>query len=246
MARSRTGRFLRRRRVRRHRNPVKHHHSPAMRAKISRAVKAAMRSKRGGSSARRTSTAVVRRPRRRTIIRVASPVSRRRRSSVIRRRSSRRKSFMSRFGGSSSIGFKSLFDRQTLMVAGGAVAGQFVTRFVLGKWGASLPMIKNADGSVNQYGLIGYQLVLPLAGAMVIKRFNPTLAKGMLIGGVISAINTGINLVQGLSLTPTVGASEYLDASRSVGALPPGYAAVDQFSSAMSPTPAFSGDAWSK
>jgi hypothetical protein len=128
-----------------------------------------------------------------------------------------------------------LFDKQTLMIAGGAVGGQFLTRFVLGKFGGSLPMLRSADGTVNQYGLIGYQLLIPLAGAFAVKRFNPTLAKGMLLGGVISAINSGLNIVQGLSLgaAPADGTGEYLDA-RGVNALPPGYAAVDQFSSAMS------------
>lgn len=253
--RSRSGRFVRRSRARRrHRNPVakrSKHHSPAMRAKIGRAVRAAMRGRKSSGGSRRSvrRSSARRRSSRRSIIRVAPmAVTRRRRSyrpkAIRRRRSGSRRGFS--FGGG-GIGIKSLFDKQTLMVAGGAVGGQFLTRFVLGKFGGSLPMLRNGDGTVNQYGLIGYQLIIPLAGAFVVKRFNPTLAKGLLLGGVISAINSGLNLVQGLALAPsaTSGTGEYLDA-RGVNALPPGYAAVDQFSSAMNPSPAFTGDAWDK
>jgi len=132
-------------------------HSPAMRAKISRAVKAAQRrrSSGGGSIVRRVS------------------------SSIRRRRSG------GGGGGSFNLSnpFKQIFSKQTLTVAGGAVASSFLTQFILTRYGASLPMANQT------FGRVAYKLLIPVAGAAAVKRFNKDLASGMLIGGAVMAIN---------------------------------------------------------
>lgn len=122
-----------------------------MRAKISRAVKAAQRRRSGGG-----------------VRRVTAIFRRRRRS-----------------GGGGGIGnpFKAIFSRQTLTVAAGAVASSFVTQFVLTRFGAQLPMV------ASPIGRVAYKLIIPAAGAAMVKRFNRDLASGMLIGGAVMAIN---------------------------------------------------------
>lgn len=133
-------------------------HSPAMRAKISRAVKAAQRRRKSGGGG------VVRRS-----------------FSAIRRRSS------GGGGGGGSFNltnpFKQLFSKQVLTVAGGAVASSFLTQFILTRYGASLPMANQT------FGRVAYKLLIPVAGAAAVKRFNRDLASGMLIGGAVMAIN---------------------------------------------------------
>lgn len=157
---SRPRRRVRHRRVRR--NPVGRGHSTAMRSKISRAVKASFRRRRGGVTTR--------------------AVSRVRRSFSFARPRRRRGG-----GGGGGLSFanplKAMFSRSTLTMAGGAVASSFLTQFVLTRFGAQLPM------SNQVYGRVAYKLLIPIAGAALTKRFNRDLASGMLVGGAVMAIN---------------------------------------------------------
>lgn len=94
-------------------------HSPAMRRKISLAVKAANRRRSGG---------VVRRS-----------------YSAVRRRFSRGGGG----GGISlSNPFKAIFSKQTLWTAGGAVASSFVTQYILSRYSAQLPLANQLVGRV--------------------------------------------------------------------------------------------------
>jgi hypothetical protein len=78
---------------------------------------------------------------------------------------------------------------------------------------------------------------------MLVKKYSPNLAKGMILGGVIAAIQSGLAIA--MAGTGTVAAtSEYLSNVAPVGALPPGYSAVDTFGSIYSSEPAFAGSAW--
>jgi hypothetical protein len=79
--------------------------------------------------------------------------------------------------------FKQLFSKQTLTIAAGAVASSFITQFVLTRYGAQLPMANQTLGRV------AYKLLIPVGGAMAVKRFNRDFASGMLIGGAVMAIN---------------------------------------------------------
>lgn len=152
------------------RNPVARRsrtHSPAMRAKISRAVKAANR--RRGSS-------------RSMGLRVRS-IARRVRHSRVGRSFSRR--FRRSGGGGGSLSLKTLISKQVLMTASGAISASFMTSWLLRTYGSKLPMAN------TMWGRIGYKLAIPFAGAYVAKRFakQHDLAHGLIIGGVVMAVN---------------------------------------------------------
>lgn len=153
------------------RNPVARRrsrtHSPAMRAKISRAVKAANR-RRGGS--------------RSLGLRVRS-VARRVRHSRAGRAIARRYHRSGGFSGGLSL--KTLISRQVLMTASGAISASFMTSWLLRTYGAKLPMAN------TMWGRIGYKLAIPFAGAYLAKRFakQHDLAHGLIIGGVVMAVN---------------------------------------------------------
>lgn len=160
-------RSVRRTRVRR--NPVTRSrtHSPAMRAKISRAVKAANR-RRGSRPIRSRITAVARRARH-----------------SFRTFRARRSFRRSGGGGGGSLSVKSLFSRSIVMTASGAISASFLTSWLLRTYGSKLPMAN------TMWGRIGYKLAIPFAGAYAVKKFakQHDVANGMLIGGVVMAVN---------------------------------------------------------
>lgn len=186
MQRSRSGRFVSRRRTHRRfrvnpsprvarrprraarrvvraarrRNPMRgKHHSPAMRRKIGLAVKRAMAGRRSGGGSM-------------TVIRS----SRRRRGGSVSRGS---------FGGGSlTSSFKSALSKPLLMKAGGAVLASFGTGYILNRWGSQLPLAN------NQYGRIIYTLGLPVLGAYLIRKKNRDIAEGLVIGGLVMTINS--------------------------------------------------------
>lgn len=165
-------------------------HSPAMRAKISRAVKRAMRARRsgGGISRMRRSS---------------------RRSYSVARRSSRRSSRMSTGGlyvikgrklnpprrmrrfsrrrrnpDLSISSLRGLLSKDILVVAAGAVAASVGTGYVLNRFGTSLPMAN------TPYGTIAYQLAIPMAAAYVLRNRYKSFAVGLAVGGVVMAITS--------------------------------------------------------
>ena len=148
------------RRIRR--NPVGKKHSPAMRRKISLAVKRANR------------------------LRASRPVATRARAIIRRVGSFRRRSFRrSGGGGGGSLSLKTLLSRNVLMTATGAISASFLTSWLLRTYGARLPMANTT------WGRIGYKLAIPFAGAWAAKKFakQHDIAHGMIIGGVVMAIN---------------------------------------------------------
>lgn len=160
--------------------------TPAMRAKIGRAIRAAHRRGVYGKK-RSTSRAVARR----TTVRHMSAPRRRRRVTVISTRPVRRRSFRrARRGGFGGFGgggrggiIGQLFSTETLSVAGGAVGASFITTWVLGQFGRQLPMLGTPVGGVL------YKLAIPAAASMLVRRWNKNVANGILIGGVIMAVN---------------------------------------------------------
>lgn len=285
--RGRRGRFVkssRRRRTRRtriHRNPVRsrrrrkavsrsRHHSPAMRAKISRAVKASMRRRRGGSSAprrraRRTTMAVATRSfgrgshhspaMRAKISRAVRAANSRRRGgggsvSRSRRRFAARRSNGGAVRGVGTFNLKSILSRPNLELAGGAIGAGFLTTFIVGKFGTMLP------GITNTWVRMGYKLAIPVAGAFVVKRFSRTLAQGMVLGGIITVLNDLIAsfLVPSapaatsayLNATPPKAFGAYLGAPQAQRRFSPSYNAVNSFGAATPYTggSAFAPSAW--
>ena len=178
--RSRSGRFVRTvatRRVRRsrrvRRNPPKM--TPAMRKKISLAVK---RSFRNRAAARKTVVrAIARRPAaRRRVIRALTKFRPRR--SVSRRS----------FGGSSIL---KLVSKDTLMLAGGAVLASVGTGFILNKIGSKLPlMTPTTPPATAEKARAVYSVVLPIGLAYLLRKKQPKIAEGLVIGGLIMGINS--------------------------------------------------------
>lgn len=188
VARSRAGRFVSRRRVRRNPSPRRRrarivyrtrtrvirrrvhsnpgHHSPAMRRKIGLAVKRAMAARRRGGAVSRRSA---------------------RRSVTVIRRSSRRRfgGGGSSFGGGSLISsFKSALSKGMLMKAGGAVGGTLLVSYALRRFGDKMPLAN------HPYGRCIYTLGIPVAAAYFVRRKNRDLAEGLVIGGLVMTINT--------------------------------------------------------
>ena len=157
--------------------------TPARRAKIGAKIRALHRSgfykkSRRAAPARKASPA-----------RRAGRAIRRSTSSMVVRRSSRPSrrsgSFGIRTGGGGPIGsFKAMFSRQTITVAAGAAGSGLITSYVLRNYGASLP------GLGTQMGNVLWRLAIPATAAWAVRRYNKNLSDGLLIGGVVMAINT--------------------------------------------------------
>lgn len=187
--------------------------SAAIRAKISRAVKAAQRRK---SSSRR---AVARRAAR--SVTVVAPVVSRRRS----RRTSRSIRAMRRVGRSAGrvfrrarrsamrgVNVRSIFSRENVTMAGGAFVGAYLTGMILNNFSFARQAKSDTDATKlkepgkftlpfttpdkngNVYGEAFYGLAIPVAGAYLIRRTSPAAAKGMVILGVFNVFNTVVNM----------------------------------------------------
>jgi hypothetical protein len=140
-------------------------------------------------------------------------------------------------------------DKQTLQLAGGAVGSSIITGLVINRFGSMLPGLTGANAT--PWAAVAYQLLIPFGGAYLLRKTAPSVAKGILIGGVASAIQstlaiTGIqNQINSLVAPRTATTGEYLDNAQTMGALPPGYDAVDAFgASPYQSDSAFAGSAW--
>lgn len=154
--------------------------TPAMRAKISRAVKAANRRRRSGGGVRRS------------VVRFASRSPSR----------SRRRFSVGRFGGNALSSFRSMASRPMLMKAAGAVGASFATGWLLNRYSNLLPM------STNKYGRIAYSVGIPFLGAYLIRKRSRDLAEGMVIGGLVMGINALIqNFAPAVAATAQVAAT---------------------------------------
>lgn len=173
-----------------------------------------------------------------------------RRSAVVyvranpRRRSYRRNPFR---GGNLLGQVKDVFSKDNLTTAAGGVASTILTRFVMSKVTLPVPADENAAKAVR----LAYAVGIPAVGAIVTKRFSPSLAKGMLIGGLISGITQALKEFAP-EQAATLGLGEYLQyaPTSSVGQLPPSYMAASRFASvrptngALQNSSAFPTDAW--
>lgn len=172
-----------------------------------------------------------------------------RRSAVVyvranpRRRSYRRNPF----GGNLLGQVKGVFSKENLTTAAGGVASTILTRFVLSKANLPVPASPEAAKAVR----LAYAVGIPVVGAMVTKRFSPSLAKGMLLGGLITGITQALK-EYAPAQAATLGLGEYLDytPTSAVGQLPPSYMAASRFAStrpvnaALDNSSAFPADAW--
>jgi hypothetical protein len=148
-------------------------------------------------------------------------------------------------GGGGALSIKSIMQREYLTMGAGAVAAGVLTPLILSK-ATFLP------GRTSAMGQIAYAIGLPVAGALLVQRFNKDFAKGMLLAGIVVGVNTILEKATSASglfsaTTPIVsGASAYLNYTpRNQIAAAPGYSAVNSFSSPLLQNAgAFADDPW--
>lgn len=199
-----------------------------------------------GVSVRARKVYVSRPSRKRAIIVAQNP--RRRRS-----RSRSRIFRMNPLGGNVLSQVKGVFSKENLTIAGGGVAATLLTNFLLKQTkGDGTSLLPMGTGESQKAFRLAYAIGIPVLGAMLTRKFNPGLAKGMLFGGLINGIVEGTKSYAP-ALAKQVGLGEYLEYTpmSAVGATP-GYSAINQFSavrpmnSAFSNSSAFPADAWGR
>jgi hypothetical protein len=185
-------------------------------------------------------------------------VSRRGRKSaiIVARNPRRRRSYrMNPLGGNILSQVKGVFSKENLTVAGGGVAATILTNYLLSMTKADktslLPLGATAD--TQKLARIAYAVGIPVVGAILTRKMNPSLAKGMVFGALINGIVEGIKGYAPDATKKALGFAEYLDYTpMSAVGQTPGYSAINQFStvrpmnSAFSNSSAFPADAWGR
>jgi len=175
---------------------------------------------------------------------------------IVARNPRRRRSYrMNPLGGNILSQVKGVFSKENLTVAGGGVAATILTNYLLSMTKTDktslLPLGSTPD--TQKLARIGYAIGIPVLGAILTRKMNPSLAKGMVFGALINGIVEGIKGYAPESTKKALGFAEYLDYTpmSAVGATP-GYSAINQFSnvrpmnSAFSNSSAFPADAWGR
>lgn len=195
---------------------------------------------------------------RRTSRRASRTVSLKRGKSVTimanpRRRRSRRSGGM-RFGAGNILSqVKGVFSKENLTVAGGGVAATVLTNFILSRTKADGTSLLPMPATNVAAAKIAYAVGIPVVGAILTRKFNPSLARGMVFGGLINGIVEAIKGYAPAETKKALGFAEYLDYTP-MSALngTPGYSAINQFSnvrpmnSAFANSSAFPADAWGR
>ena len=193
-------------------------------------------------------------------------VSRRGRKSaiIVARNPRRRRSYrMNPLGGNILSQVKGVFSKENLTIAGGGVAATLLTNYLLmmtrkekdaagvEKDVSVLPMGKTPENT--KMIRIAYAVGIPVVGAILTRKLNPSLAKGMVFGALINGILEGIRGYASDENKKALGLAEYLDYTpMSALNATPGYSAINQFSnvrpmnSAFSNSSAFPADAWGR
>jgi hypothetical protein len=169
------------------------------------------------------------------------------------RRRSRRSSGM-RMGGNVLSQVKGVFSKENLTVAGGGVAATVLTNFILSRTKADGSSLLPMPATNVAAAKIAYAVGIPVVGAILTRRFNPSLARGMVFGGLINGIVEAIKGYAPAETKRALGFSEYLEYTpmSALSAMTPGYSAINQFSnvrpmnSAFSNSSAFPADAWGR
>ena len=175
---------------------------------------------------------------------------------IVARNPRRRRSYrMNPLGGNILNQVKGVFSKENLTIAGGGVAATILTNYLLSMTKADktslLPLGATAD--TQKLARIAYAVGIPVVGAILTRKMNPSLAKGMVFGALINGIVEGIKGYAPDATKKALGFAEYLDYTpmSAVGATP-GYSAINQFStvrpmnSAFSNSSAFPADAWGR
>jgi len=172
------------------------------------------------------------------------------------RRRTRRNSYrMNPFGGNILSQVKGVFSKENLTVAGGGVAATILTNYLLSmtKTDKTSLLPLGATAETQKMARIAYAVGIPVIGAIMTRKLNPSLAKGMVFGALINGIVEGIKGYAPQNVKDTLGFKEYLEYTP-MSALngTPGYSAINQFSnirpmnSAFANSSAFPADAWGR
>ena len=218
------------------------------RRRSTRKVTARRTTRRTRRSTRRTSRKVSRRSSRtvrlkrgRSVTIMANPRRRARRSGG------------GRMGGNILSQVKGVFSKENLTVAGGGVAATVLTNFILSRTKADGTSLLPMPATNVAAAKIAYAVGIPVVGAILTRKFNPSLARGMVFGGLINGIVEAIKGYAPAETKKALGFAEYLDYTP-MSALngTPGYSAINQFSnvrpmnSAFANSSAFPADAWGR
>lgn len=169
------------------------------------------------------------------------------------RRRSRRSGGM-RFGAGNIMSqVRNVFSKENLTVAGGGVAATVLTNFILSRTKADGTSLLPMPATNTAAARIAYAVGIPVVGAILTRKFNPSLARGMVFGGLINGIVEAIKGYAPADTKKALGFAEYLDYTP-MSALngTPGYSAINQFSnvrpmnSAFANSSAFPADAWGR
>ena len=175
---------------------------------------------------------------------------------IVARNPRRRRSYrMNPLGGNILSQVKGVFSKENLTVAGGGVAATILTNYLLSMTKADktslLPL--GATAETQKMVRIAYAVGIPVIGAILTRKLNPSLAKGMVFGALINGIVEGIKGYAPDATKKALGFAEYLEYTP-MSALngTPGYSAINQFSnvrpmnSAFANSSAFPADAWGR
>ena len=189
----------------------------------------------------------------------ASKPTRRRKKSSSARRAVRRfgrrasKAFRGFSGGSIASQVKGVFSKENLTVAAGGVGATVLTNFILSRTKADGTSLLPMPATNVAAAKIAYAIAIPVVGAILTRKMNPSLARGMVFGGLINGIVEAIKGYAPVETKKALGFAEYLEYTP-MSALngTPGYSAINQFSnvrpmnSAFSNSSAFPADAWGR
>ena len=159
-----------------------------------------------------------------------------------------------RFGAGNILSqVKGVFSKENLTVAGGGVAATVLTNFILSRTKADGTSLLPMPATNVAAAKIAYAVGIPVVGAILTRKFNPSLARGMVFGGLINGIVEAIKGYAPAETKKALGFAEYLDYTP-MSALngTPGYSAINQFSnvrpmnSAFANSSAFPADAWGR
>lgn len=208
------------------------------------------------TTARRTTRRTARRTRR-TSRRSSRAIRLKRGKSVTVMANPRRRSRRSS-GGRMSYGnvlsqVKGVFSKENLTVAAGGVGATVLTNFILSRTKADGSSLLPMPATNAAAAKIAYAVAIPVVGAILTRKMNPSLARGMVFGGLINGIVEAIKGYAPAETKKALGFAEYLEYTpMSAVGQTPGYSAINQFStvrpmnSAFSNSSAFPADAWGR
>ena len=233
-----------------------------------RSVRITLRARRG-RGAGKLRLRRIRRSRSKTVI-IARANPRRRRSARrnpyvgARRRSTRRSARQNPFSmGGITSQIKGIFSKDNLTVAAGAIAGTVLTQQLVARFGANLPLINSSNPTTKKVGVLTLDVGLPFLGAYLVRKQSPNLAKGMIIAGLVNAMNDALKLFSpgtySQLYSPVASTGAYLNYRNVPNVLPvgdisdsraPGYSGMNALANvrgaagALDNSRAFPSDAW--